>query len=106
MTQTEFLSNSKTWLNHKLILSKSSNWYKTKGIKEAIIYVRSNFADFLNSKGNYSAGQLAILIKRNEAVLETILPIPNNPSYEKSFLMLKELVNQAEQIINQFNLNV
>jgi len=106
MTQTEFISKSRTWLNHKIILSRSSNWYKTKGIKTALIYVQSNFASFLNTKGQYSAGQLALLIKRNEALLETILPIPNNPSYQNSLTVLNQLINEAENIINQYNLSV
>jgi len=106
MTQAEFLSKARTWINHKLILSNSSHWYKTKGIKEAVIYVRGHFADFLNTKANYSAGQLAILIKRHEGHLETMLPIPNNPSYENSLLLLKQLIAEAETIINTYNLTV
>ena len=106
MTQTEFISKSRTWLNHKIILSKSSNWYKIKSVKTALIYVQSNFASFLSTNGQYSAGQLALLIKRNEAFLEIILPIPNNPSYQNSLTILNQLINEAENIINQYNLSV
>lgn len=106
MTQSQFTQKAKTWLNHKIVLSRSSNWYKIPYRKMAVVKVQDNFTGFLIHTANYSVFQLAILLKRNEALLETILPIPSNPSYENSYQLLKTLLAEAESIINTYNLTV
>jgi len=105
MTQEQFITTTKTWINNKIILSQRSNWYKIPQRRAAIFQVQAMFGQLLLNKAKTSAGQIAILLKRHEALLETILPIPSNPSYENSFKILKTLINEAENIINTYNLN-
>lgn len=106
MTQQQFISKTKTWISHKLILANKSNWYKSPFKKDAVIHVRARFANFLLNTTTHNAAQLAILVKRHEGLLETLLPIPSNPSYEKSFALFKTLIVEAETIIKTYNLTV
>lgn len=104
MSQTEFINQCNTWIKNKLLLSNKSHWYKIPYRHAAIQKVKQIFGKHLYENIQFSAGQMALLIKRNEALLETILPVPNNPSYQNSALILKQLIEQAEKIINQYNL--
>lgn len=106
MTQEQFLNEAKKWINHKLILAKSSHWYKIPYRKAAVLKINEVFGSLLITKTKYSAGQLAILLKRYEGVLEVLLPIPQNPSYQNSLQVLNQLIQQAETIINNYNLEV
>jgi hypothetical protein len=99
-----FITQTKQWINHKLILANSSNWYKIPYRKMAVVKVKDNFSDFLLNTTKYSVLQIALMIKRNESILETLLPIPSNPSYLTAIATFKCLVVEAEKIINQFNL--
>lgn len=103
MTQRQFIEKTKTWVNHKIILSNKSNWYKSTFNKSSMHHVKSIFTPILN---NTNVCQLAIIIKRNESLLEAVLPIPNNPSYENSLLLLKQIIQEAENIIKTYNLIV
>ena len=106
MTQLQFKQVAKTWINNKLILSQKSNWYKIPYRKMSIVKIQDAFNGFLFNTANYSIVQLALLLKRNEALLENVLPIPSNPSYENSRHLLETLLNEAETIINTYNLTV
>lgn len=106
MKNVEFLCIAKTWISHKFILANKSHWYKAGFKKDAVTHAKAIFTDFVKYKSKYSAGQIAILIKRHETLLEALFPIPSNPSYENSFIIFKKLIQAAEQIINQFNLTV
>ena len=101
-----FNTMAKRWINHKLVLSHSSNWYKIPTRKCAVIKVHERFNNFLLHSTQYSIYQLALLIKRNEHLLETILPIPSNPSYQNAETILRQLIKTSETIINQNNLNL
>ncbi len=102
MSNDEFRTTFKKWLNHKIILSQSSVFYKDK--LTTVKVLKDNFSSFLTFSANYSVGQLALLIKRNQGLLEFILPIPNNPSYETAKLTLTQILDQANKIITENNL--
>lgn len=104
MKEAQFVAQGIKWIKHKIILSACSHWYKIPYRKAAVLNVQKLFSPFLIHQTKYSSGQMAILIKRHEAILETILPIPGNPSYLNSKQALNELITQAEIIINQYNL--
>lgn len=104
MSEKMFINTAVNWIKNKMILSRCSNWYKVPQRKAAIMVVNSKFAGFLYQQ-HTNAAQLAILIKRHEGILENILPIPSNPSYENSLTVLKTLISEAENIINQLNLH-
>lgn len=106
MTQEQFKSKTKTWINHKLILANTSNWYKAPFKKDAVTHIRAIFTLFIKFPKNYNAAQIAILVKKHETLLEAVLPIPNNPSYENSLVLLKTLITEAENIIKTLNIQL
>lgn len=99
-----FKIRAKQWINNKLILANTSTWYKQAPRKDAILHVKNLFGTFLNFPSNYSIAQLAIQLKRHEDLLLVILPIPHNPSYEKAFNTLSELMAFATEFIDNNNL--
>lgn len=104
MKEAQFVGQAIKWIRHKITLSNCSHWYKIPQRKAAVLNVQKLFSQFLIHQTKYSSGQMAILIKRHEGLLETILPIPNNPSYQNSLAMLNNLIAEAENIINKYNL--
>jgi len=103
MTQQEFREKAKNWLNNKIILSeKSPEWYKDK--TSALICIKHQFSSFLSFTQNYSVGDLALKIKRNEDLLFMLLPNPHNYSYNKALLTLNELLEYATDFVNSHNL--
>lgn len=107
MSEAQFTNTLKNWIYHKLILSEKSKAYQEDQKKRnAAINLRSKFTNFLNYPNKYSVGQLAIMIKRYEGLLEAVLPIPNNPTYETSLVTLQQLIKQAQIFINHYNLTL
>lgn len=104
MNEPLFMNQSKSWLYHKFILSSKSGAYSDGPRKSAMIAVKKLFTNFVNYPRKYSSGQIALLIKRHEALLETILPIPSNPSYENSLAVLQKLIVAAELILKHYNI--
>lgn len=107
MNQAQFIIQTKNWLYHKFLLADKSKAFKDDRLKKsAMFHIKGKFEHFVKFPKNYSVGQLALLVKRNEALLESVLPIPSNPSYENSLAMLTSLVKEAEQIINHLHLTI
>lgn len=107
LSEPQFIIQSKNWIFHKLILAEKSGAYKADETRRnAIRRIRDVFTAFLKFPNTYSAGQIALLIKRNEGLLETILPIPANPSYQNSLVVLHKIIEAAEQIIKEYNLSL
>lgn len=105
MDNTTFLTKTKEWINNKIILSNTSQWYKTDAKRRsAIIHIQDKFATFLQFPAKFSVHQLAILLKRHEDLLLTVLPIPNNPSYEQAFNGLVKILKYATDIIEDKDL--
>ena len=104
ITNEQLRDKLKTWLNHKIILAQNSNWYKVRGRNEAVFFLKNKFSSFLNFHKTYNIGQLAIDIKRNEALFETALPIPNNPSYENAVQVLQQILEKANELIKELRL--
>lgn len=104
ITNEQLKSKLKTWLNHKIILSQNSNWYKVRGRYEAVFYLKNKFSSFLIFPKNYNIAQLAIDIKRNEAFFEAALPIPNNPSYENAVEVMQQIIEKANILITDLKL--
>lgn len=105
MDNSAFLLKAKSWINNKLILSQKSDWYKKDSRRSsAIAHVKEKFATFLLYPTTYSVHQLALLFKRHEDLLMTILPVPNNPGYETAFKALVDLLKFAHDIIEDNDL--
>lgn len=105
MSEAQFANTLKNWIYHKLILAeKSAAYNQDKKKKNAANNLRIHFTNFLNYPNKYSVGQLAIMIKRYEGLLEAVLPIPQNPTYETSLATLHQLIKQAQIFINHYNL--
>lgn len=103
--EAKFVISCKNWIYHKVILSNVSRAYNDdKAKKHAMLHIQNKFGGFLKFPNNYSTGQIALLIKRHENLLEAILPIPQNPTYESSLAALQLLIKQAETIIKIYNL--
>jgi len=103
--EATFVISCKNWIYHKIVLSAVSKSYQEdKKKKSAIFHIQNKFGGFLKFPNNYSTGQIAILIKRHEDLLQAILPIPQNPTYETSLAALQLLIKQAETIIKIYNL--
>jgi len=102
MSEKQFKTEFKKWLQNKFILSQTSKWYLNKGT--TIKLLNDKFSSFLTFSDSYSVGQLALLIKRNQTLLESILPIPNNPSYDNAVIILNNCLNKANEILTQYNL--
>lgn len=106
LNEESFKLKAKAWLNNKFILAEKSQSYKVAPRKDAVIHAKNLFADFLRFPAEkYSVAQLAVLLKRHEDLLLSIMPIPQNPSYEKAFNALSEILNYANNLINQKQLN-
>lgn len=103
MSDNEFKTELKKWLNHKFILFEKSPNYLSKTI--AIKLAKDKFYSFLIYSKNYSIGQLALDVKRNHHLLQDLVPIPNNPSYQNAQVMLHGFLNKAQEILNTYNLN-
>lgn len=99
-----FKTELKKWLNHKIILANNSTAYKVGGKYQAVFLLKNKFSSFLTFTNNYSIGQLALDVKRNQHLLETALPIPNNPSYQNANIILHQILDKATQIIKEYNL--
>jgi hypothetical protein len=108
MNEPQFVIQTKNWIFQKLLIaSKSkSEEYKRPEFVSALFHVNGKFGKFLKYPNQYSVGQLAILIKRHQELLEAILPIPSNTNYEKSLAALTKLIQESEQIINHYHLTV
>lgn len=106
MNEPQFIIQAKNWIYHKIILSANSPAYNEPVKKNAMISVKKLFTNFLNYPSKYSAGQIALLIKRHESLLETVLPIPSNPSYENSLAALTKLIEAATKIMSHYNLTL
>lgn len=104
VSEEQFRQKAKTWLNHKLILSKSSQWYKNPRIFSAVEHVRAIFNNFLLSPGKYNVCELAIKIKKHEDILMAVLPMPGNPSYDNAFAALTQLIRYSSELIKQQHL--
>ena len=104
MNAEDFNKTAVRWINHKLILSNCCLHYND--IKAKVHHVRVKFYEPLHTKGKFSVQRLALLIKRNEQLLEAILPAPGNPSYESAKATLTTLIQEAENIIKHFNLTL
>lgn len=103
--EATFIISAKNWIYHKVILSNVSKAYQEdKKKKSAMHHIQNKFGAFLKFPNNYSTGQIAILIKRHEDLLQAILPIPQNPTYESSLAALQLLIKQAETIIKIYGL--
>lgn len=103
MSDVEFINQTKKWINHKLILANGSSFYNQPKTKAAVFYVKQKFANLLYYQQK-NAIQLALTIKKHESLLETILPIPNNPSYQNSLIILQKLIQTAEHILKTNNI--
>lgn len=99
ISNEQFKEKAKTWLNHKLILAKSSQWYKVHGMPTRIEHLKNIFFPFLSLPNQYSVCQLAVHIKKHEDLLFAVLPMPGNPSYENALAMLTNLIEKATEII-------
>lgn len=105
MSEAQFANTLKNWIFHKLILSQKSTVYQEdKKKKNAARIIRERFTNFLQYPNNYSVGQLAIMIKRNEEFFNAMLPIPQNQTFENSLITLNNLLQQATEIIKHYNL--
>lgn len=100
MTDLQFISQAKTWLSHKLILSEKSHWYKLPDKAKAIQCIRATFGRFVIEPRTFSVQTLAQRIINNEDLLYVILPIPGNPAYEKSSELLSQLIQHSKQLLN------
>ena len=101
MTNEDFKMKFKKWLNHKLILSQKSQWYRQKRLQDAVQHVNNIFGTFLLYPSNYNVFQLAMQVRKHEDLLMVLLPIPNNPTYESAFNTLAELLMHAEELVKQ-----
>ena len=105
MDNEKFLIRSRQWINNKLILANTSDWYKKDARRSsAIANVKDRFQGFLTYPSNFSINNLAVLLKRHEDLLLTIMPIPNNPSYQTAFNKLSEILKYATDIVTDQNL--
>lgn len=104
MDSETFKANTKKWINHKFMIAHNSTWYKQARQSAAIANIRERFNAFLLYPTSFSAHNLAVLLKRHEDLLLTILPIPKNPSYEQAFNSLAAILKQANDIIEANNL--
>lgn len=98
MTNEEFKTKTKKWLNHKLILAKKSNWYKQEKIRHIVQYTQNIFNTFLMYPNEYNAYQLAMQLRKHENLLMGLLPVPKNPTYHSAFNALAEILQHAEQL--------
>ncbi len=104
ITNDQFREELKTWINHKVKLSENSDWYKHNNRKDSIYYLKTKFSSFLNFHKQYNIGQLAIDVKRNQALFENVLPIPNNNSYENSVTAMLLLIEKANDLVKELRL--
>ncbi|MDF2449427.1 MAG: hypothetical protein K0R26_1931 [Bacteroidota bacterium] len=104
MNELEFKAKSINWVNHKIVLSYKSNWYKLPWRKAAMIKVNDAFAMVLRKGAKFSIGQLAVLITKNKELLHAVLPDPTNASYQTQVYILDALINEAEIIKQKYNL--
>jgi hypothetical protein len=102
MSDQLFKIEFKKWFLNKIILSQTSKFYANKGTTIKIL--KDKFSSFLTFADSYSVGQLALLIKRNQTLLESILPIPNNPSYDNAVIILNQLLEKSNEILTKHNL--
>lgn len=100
MDNEKFIIRTRQWLNHKFQLALHSEWYKQPRQKAAVANVKDRFSAFLMYPNNFSVHHLAVLIKRHEDLLLTLMPIPKNPSYEQAFNSLAQIMEYANTIIN------
>lgn len=104
MTNQEFKTKARAWINHKLILANNSEWYRPQARKDAIFHVKNLFSAFLQFPVQYNEAQLALQIKKHEDLLMNVLPVPNNPAYNTAFSTLADLLKKSTEILIQHNL--
>lgn len=104
ISNEQFREKAKNWINHKIILSQKSDWYKVKNRRDAVFHIKNIFSSFLQFPSKYNLAQLALQLKKHEDILMIALPVPGNPSYETAFNSLTDLLNKANEIINEHNL--
>lgn len=99
MNEQQYRITVKKWINHKLLLANSSHWYKAPIRAKALQQVRNAFNDFLRNDKLFTAQKIAQRLINNEDILNVLLPIPGNPSYENSARILAEIINYSKTII-------
>ena len=99
MTESEYKITVKKWINHKLLLSRSSVWYKVPYRAKAVKQLRNAFNEFLLNDRLFTIQKLAQRLLNNEDILSFALPVPGNPSYESSLRILNEIIKFSKAII-------
>jgi hypothetical protein len=99
MNEKEYRDILKRWLRHKLFLSNASPWYREAERRKAIGQVRNAFNEFLTNDKLFTAQKIAQRIINNEDILNVVLPIPGNPSYENSLRILNELIQYSKVVL-------
>lgn len=66
---------------------------------KALKQIQNAFNEFLLNDRLFTAHKIAERLINNEEVLNIVLPIPGNPSYENSLRILNELLNFSKSII-------
>jgi hypothetical protein len=100
MNEKQFRELLKRWLRHKLFLANASPWYREAKRREAIKQVRNAFNEFLTNDKMFTANKIAQRLINNEDILNVVLPIPGNPSYENSLRILNELLQYSKTILS------
>lgn len=99
MSEQEYRTAVKKWINHKLVLADTSHWYKIPVRVKALQQIRNAFSDFLLNDKLFTVQKLAQRLLNNEDILYILLPIPGNPSYENSARILTDIITYSKTII-------
>ncbi len=99
MNEAEYRKSLKKWVRHKIKLAGCSTAYLEPEKQTAMKQLKNAFNRFLLNDKFFTVQQIARRLINNEEILNTVLPIPGNPSYESSLRLLQDLLQYSKNII-------
>lgn len=90
----------KRYINHKVILSRKSDWYSGPMVKLSLEHAYYLLRTFCKDAAYLTDKQIALMVIQNKKHLFNILPNQNNRSYQSSLTNYTELITQSEKLLN------
>lgn len=84
------------WLNHKIVLSYKTSYYKEPEIAVSLQMVQALVKMVRINCYGYNKAAICKMVLMYQKHLRNILPHPNNSSYAKSVLKLEEIITTAK----------
>jgi len=99
MANSQLSNKVKRYINHKVILSRKSDWYSGPVVKLSLEHAYYLLKTFCKDTAYLTDKQIAIMVLQNKKHLFNILPNQNNRSYQSSLTNYTELITQSEMLL-------